>query len=67
MINYDLTKIKALAFDVDGVLSAETKTKDANGVTLRTVNIKEGYAIQLAVKMGLHIANITGAKVDAVR
>ena len=26
MINYDLRKIKALAFDVDGVLSAETIT-----------------------------------------
>ena len=51
MINYDLTKIKALAFDVDGVLSAETITMDANGVPLRTVNIKNGYAIQLAVKM----------------
>ena len=24
MINYDLTKIKAIIFDVDGVLSAET-------------------------------------------
>ncbi|MBO4549410.1 MAG: 3-deoxy-D-manno-octulosonate 8-phosphate phosphatase, partial [Bacteroidaceae bacterium] len=24
MINYDLTKVKALVFDVDGVLSAET-------------------------------------------
>ena len=24
MINYDLTKIKALVFDVDGVLSGET-------------------------------------------
>ena len=67
MINYDLTKIKALAFDVDGVLSAETITMDANGVPLRTVNIKDGYAIQLAVKMGLNIAIITGAKVDAVR
>ena len=67
MINYDLTKIKALAFDVDGVLSAETITMDANGVPLRTVNIKDGYAIQLAVKMGLHIVIITGAKVDAVR
>ncbi len=26
MIDYDLTKIKALIFDVDGVLSAETIT-----------------------------------------
>mgnify|MGYP003554407351 CR=1 FL=1 len=67
MINYDLTKIKALIFDVDGVLSAETITMDATGVPLRTVNIKDGYALQLAVKMGLHIAIITGAKVDSIR
>ena len=26
MINYDLTQIRALVFDVDGVLSAETIT-----------------------------------------
>ena len=31
MINYDLTKIRAMAFDVDGVLSAETVPMDAEG------------------------------------
>jgi 3-deoxy-D-manno-octulosonate 8-phosphate phosphatase (KDO 8-P phosphatase) len=67
MINYDLTKIKALCFDVDGVLSAETIPMDGEGTPLRTVNIKDGYALQLAVKMGLHVAIITGAKVEAVR
>jgi 3-deoxy-D-manno-octulosonate 8-phosphate phosphatase (KDO 8-P phosphatase) len=34
---------------------------------LRTVNIKDGYAIQLAVKLGLHVAIITGAATEAVR
>ncbi len=67
MIDYDLTKIKALCFDVDGVLSAQTVAMDSEGVPLRTVNIKDGYAIQLAVKMGLHIAIITGATVESVR
>lgn len=67
MINYDLTKIKALAFDVDGVLSAETIVLHPNGEPMRTVNIKDGYALQLAVKMGLHVAIITGGKTDAVR
>ena len=55
MINYDLTKIKAIIFDVDGVLSAETIVLSHTGEPLRTVNIKDGYAIQLAVKMGLQI------------
>ena len=56
MINYDLTKIKAIIFDVDGVLSAETIVLSHTGEPLRTVNIKDGYAIQLAVKMGLQIS-----------
>ena len=67
MINYDLTKIRALCFDVDGVLSAETVPMDSMGNPLRTVNIKDGYALQLAVKMGLHLAIITGARVESVR
>ena len=67
MIKYDLTKIKAIIFDIDGVLSAETINLSAEGVPLRTVNIKDGYAIQLAVKLGLHIAILTGANVNSIR
>jgi len=67
MINYDLNKIKAIVFDVDGVLSAETITMSAEGEPLRTVNIKDGYALQLAVKLGLRIAIMTGANTQAVR
>lgn len=67
MINYDLTKIKAIVFDVDGVLSAETITQHPNGDPMRTVNIKDGYVLQLAVKMGMHVAIITGGRTEAVR
>ena len=67
MINYDLKKIKALVFDVDGVLSAETIYLHPNGEPMRTVNIKDGYALQLAVKCGLHVAIITGGNTEAVR
>lgn len=66
MINYDLTKIKAVIFDVDGVLSAETITLHPGGEPMRTVNIKDGYAIQLAVKQGLRIAIITGGNTQSV-
>lgn len=66
MINYDLSKIKAIVFDIDGVLSAETITLSSEGEPLRTVNIKDGYAIQLAMKLGLRIAIMTGAKTLAV-
>lgn len=67
MISYDLRKIRAIVFDVDGVLSRQTITLPAEGVPLRTVNIRDGYAIQLAVKLGLRIAIMTGAKVDSIR
>ena len=49
MINYDLDKIKAVIFDVDGVLSRQTITLASSGEPLRTVNIKDGYAIQLEI------------------
>lgn len=67
MINYDLKRIKALCFDVDGVLSLEVMTTDTQGVPLRTVNVKDGYALQLCVTMGLHVAIISGARVESVR
>ncbi len=67
MINYDLQKIRAIVFDLDGVLSATTIALDLDGTPLRTVNIKDGYAIQLAMKMGLRIAIISGCRIEAVR
>ena len=67
MINYDLTQIKAILFDVDGVLSAETITMNDDGQPMRTMNIKDGYAIQLAVKRGLHIAIMTRGTTASIR
>lgn len=67
MINCDLSKIRAVVFDLDGVLSSETIALGEDGTPLRTVNIKDGYAIQLAMKMGLRIAIISGCKIEAVR
>jgi len=65
-IDYDLTALRGIAFDVDGVLSPSTVPMDANGVPQRMVNIKDGYALQLAVKMGLDLAIITGADSEAI-
>lgn len=67
MINYNLKNIHTVIFDVDGVLSEETITMSAEGEPLRTVNIKDGYAIQLAVKQGLRIVIMTGGNTPAVR
>ena len=55
-INYDLKKIRALLFDVDGVLEP-----------MRTVNIKDGYSLHLAAKMGVLLGIITGGRTEAVR
>ena len=66
-INYDLNKIKALAFDVDGVLSANVIPRSTEGEPLRTVNIKDGYALHLAARHEIPLAIITGGRMEAVR
>ena len=65
-IDYDLTLIRGIAFDIDGVLSPATIPMSADGIPLRMVNVRDGYALQLAVKAGLKIAIITGADSKAV-
>jgi len=66
-ISYDLKKIRAFAFDVDGVLSPSTIPMSDKGEPIRMVNIKDGYALQLAAKLGYHIAIITGGRTESVR
>lgn len=66
-INYDLKKIKGFAFDVDGVLSPTTVPMSSTGEPMRMVNVKDGYALQLAIKLGYKIAIITGGNTEAVR
>lgn len=66
-IDYPLDQIRAIAFDVDGVLSPSTIPLGADGVPSRMVNIKDGYALQLAVKQGYKIVIITGADTPAIR
>lgn len=66
-INYDLKRIRAFAFDVDGVLSASSIPLHPSGEPMRVINIKDGYAMQLAVKLGYDVAIITGGRTEAVR
>ena len=65
--DYDLTQIKAVIFDVDGVLSPSCIPLGDNGLPRRMVNIKDGYAMQLAVKKGLLLAIISGATDESIR
>lgn len=67
MINYDLTKIKAFCFDVDGVLSGNIVLLFEDEQPHRTANIKDGYALHHAARLGYPMAIITGGKSPAVR
>lgn len=58
-INYNLSEIKAVLLDVDGVLSSDTVPVTEHG-PMRTANVKDAYVLQLAVKKGLIIGIITG-------
>jgi 3-deoxy-D-manno-octulosonate 8-phosphate phosphatase (KDO 8-P phosphatase) len=55
-----LNHIKAFAFDVDGVFTNGSIMLHPGGEFIRMMNIKDGFAVQHAVKMGYPIAIITG-------
>ena len=57
----DLIKVKAFIFDIDGVLSTQTIPLNVFGVPNRTVNLRDGYAIQLAVRKGYRVGVISGS------
>jgi len=58
--------VKVFVFDVDGVLTNGTLLVTEEGHLLRTMNIKDGYALQLAIKKGYQIWIISGGTSNAV-
>lgn len=54
-------KIKLICLDVDGVLTNGSLLLTTSGDWLRQMNIKDGFALQLAVKKGYHVAVISGS------
>jgi len=62
-----LTRVTTFIFDIDGVLTDGSVTLMPDGEQLRTMNIKDGYALQLAIKKGYKIAIISGGKSESVR
>jgi 3-deoxy-D-manno-octulosonate 8-phosphate phosphatase (KDO 8-P phosphatase) len=60
------SRIKLLAFDLDGVMTDGKLIVMPDGEWIRQMDIKDGYALQHAVKSGLHIAVITGSSSAAV-
>lgn len=69
MISYKqkLKKIKAFILDVDGVLTDGNLLLTSDGEMIRTMNTKDGYAMQLAIKKGFIIAIITGGRDEMVK
>jgi 3-deoxy-D-manno-octulosonate 8-phosphate phosphatase (KDO 8-P phosphatase) len=57
----DLSRVKAFVFDIDGVLSLQTISLNVFGIPNRTVNLHDGYALQLAVKKGYRVGIISGS------
>jgi 3-deoxy-D-manno-octulosonate 8-phosphate phosphatase (KDO 8-P phosphatase) len=69
MSNYKsrLKEINTFIFDYDGVLTDGTVILQEDGEALRTANVKDGYALQLSVKLGFNVAIISGGYSPSMR
>lgn len=52
--------IQWFVFDIDGVLTDGSLLIMPNGIMTRRMNIKDGYALQLAIKKGYRMSIISG-------
>ncbi|MFY0075949.1 3-deoxy-D-manno-octulosonate 8-phosphate phosphatase, partial [Acinetobacter baumannii] len=59
-MSQNLEKITCFVFDVDGVLTDGTLLVMPGGLMARRMNIKDGYALQLAIKKGYEVIIISG-------
>lgn len=62
-----LANITTFIFDVDGVLTDGTITVTTDGEMLRTMNIKDGFALKTAIDAGYNICIISGGSNEGVR
>lgn len=61
-----LSPVTTFIFDYDGVMTDGTVYMDSYGDPLRSSNVKDGYALQLATKLGYNVAVISGAVVTNI-
>jgi len=59
--------ITTFVFDVDGVLTDGNLLVIPGGAMVRRMNIKDGYALQLAIKRGYNIVVISGGNSPEVK
>ncbi len=62
-----LKNITTIIFDYDGVFTEGKILLLENGDQLRTANVKDGYALQLAIKKGYRIAVISGGTSNSIK
>ena len=63
----NLIDIKAFIFDVDGVLTDGKLLISESGELLRSMNVKDGFAMKFAIDNGFKIGIISGGTNEAVR
>lgn len=59
--------IHTFIFDVDGVLTNNEVLITEDGQLLRSMNVRDGLAIKMAIKAGYRICVITGGKSEGVK
>jgi 3-deoxy-D-manno-octulosonate 8-phosphate phosphatase (KDO 8-P phosphatase) len=62
-----LKNINTFVFDVDGVFTNGEVLVDNNGEMLRTMNVKDGYALKTALTKGYNVCIITGGTNEGVK
>lgn len=62
-----MNDITTFIFDVDGVLTDSTVHVTQSGEMLRTMNIRDGFAMKAAVESGYHVCIISGGSSEGVR
>jgi 3-deoxy-D-manno-octulosonate 8-phosphate phosphatase (KDO 8-P phosphatase) len=63
----DLQNIKAFVFDIDGVFTDGQIILDTNGEFVRSVNMKDGYAVAYALKQDYILGIISGGSSEATK
>ena len=63
----DLKKIRAFAFDVDGVMTEGGILCDLDGNLFRVFDAKDGFAIRMASMKGYPVGVITGGRSTSIR
>ena len=62
-----LAQITTFIFDVDGVLTDGSIQITTTGELLRTMNVKDGYALKTALNAGYNVCIITGGSNEGVK